>query len=197
MIDAPAKEEGLRERKRRQTLHRIAEVGLKLFLSKGYEATTLEEIAAEADIARRTFFYYFKSKDDILLAYQAGFAGALKDALLEESPDAAPLDAVRGALLKLVARFHSPQAIAIDRLMRENEALRARKQASYLELEQAVFEALCQLWPAKKRRYGLRLVAMASIGAMRLAIETWSQQEGKHPLTKYVQDAFASLKAEI
>ena len=80
-MDNPDHTEGLRERKRRQTLQRIAEVGLRLFLAKGYEATTLEEIAAAADIARRTFFYYFKSKDGILLAYQAGFADALKAAI--------------------------------------------------------------------------------------------------------------------
>ena len=100
-------------------------------------------------------------------------------------------------MLKLTAPFQSPRAIAIDRLMRASETLRARKQASYVQQEQAVFEALCELWPQKKRREALRLVAMVSIGAMRLAIETWGQQNGKRPLAKYLQDAFADLKAEI
>jgi len=196
-MDNPAHTEGLRERKRRQTLQRIAEVGLRLFLAKGYEATTLEEIAAAADIARRTFFYYFKSKDDILLAYQAGFADALKAAIRDESTDVSPLEAVRNALIRLTTGFQSPQAIAIDRLMRANEALRARKQANYLQQEQAVFDALCELWPGKKRQPALRLVAMASIGAMRIAVEEWSQHDGKRPLAKFVREAFANLKAEI
>jgi len=196
-MDNPDHTEGLRERKRRQTLQRIAEVGLRLFLAKGYEATTLEEIAAAADIARRTFFYYFKSKDDILLAYQAGFADALKAAILAESTDVSPLEAVRNALIRLATGFQSPQAIAIDRLMRANEALRARKQANYLQQEQAVFDALCELWPGKKRQPALRLVAMASIGAMRIAVEEWSQHDGKRPLAKFVREAFANLKAEI
>ena len=74
MDDVLLKPEGLRERKRRQTLQRIAEVGLSLFLRKGYEATTLDEIAAAAGISRRTFFYYFKSKDEVLLAYLGGYA---------------------------------------------------------------------------------------------------------------------------
>ena len=60
--------EGWRERKRRETLQRIAEMGLKLFIANGYEATTLEAIAAASGISARTFFYYFKSKEDILLA---------------------------------------------------------------------------------------------------------------------------------
>ena len=57
MESSPPKEKGLRERKRRETLHRIAEQGLKLFLSNGYEATTLDAIAKAAGISRRTFFY--------------------------------------------------------------------------------------------------------------------------------------------
>ena len=60
--DTSTKNKGLRERKKRETLQRITETGLKLFVENGYEATTLEAIAAEASIARRTFFYYFKSK---------------------------------------------------------------------------------------------------------------------------------------
>jgi AcrR family transcriptional regulator len=60
--DISTKNEGLRERKKRETLQRIAETGLKLFIAQGYEGTTLEAIAEAAGISRRTFFYYFKSK---------------------------------------------------------------------------------------------------------------------------------------
>ena len=49
---------GLRERKRRDTLQRIAQTGLDLFIAKGYEETTLDDIAAAAGISRRTFFHY-------------------------------------------------------------------------------------------------------------------------------------------
>ena len=63
---------GLREEKRQQTLKRITQTALGLFARHGYEATTLDMIAADAGISRRTFFHYFKSKDDILLSQQAG-----------------------------------------------------------------------------------------------------------------------------
>jgi transcriptional regulator GlxA family with amidase domain len=61
--------EGLREKKRRETKLRIAESALNLFIVNGFEATTLDEIAKEAAISRRTFFSYFKSKDEIMLAW--------------------------------------------------------------------------------------------------------------------------------
>jgi AcrR family transcriptional regulator len=197
MDNVPPESEGLRERKRRETLQRIAKTALKQFIVNGYDATTLDDIAEAAGISRRTFFYYFKSKEDILLAWQSGVADAIRAAVLAESPDQAPLDAVRNALLALTSRQQSDEAIVIDRLLRSTEALRASKQAKYVQQERALFEALCELWPQPKRRDALRLVAMVSIGAMRLALETWSEEGGKRPLAKYLRDAFANLKAEI
>ena len=197
MQNALPKTEGLRERNRRQTLQRIAEVGVELFLAKGYEATTLDEIAAAAGISRRTFFYYFKGKDDILLAHLGSYPDALTAAVRESASAGAPVDVVREALLKLSNRFQSSRTIAIARLIRQNGALRASRHGRDLELERVLHEALCELWPAKQRREGLRFLAMASLGAMRLAVDAWIEQDGKRPLVKYIRDAFKNLKAEI
>jgi len=198
MQDISTKNEGLRERKKRETLQRIAETGLKLFIAHGYEGTTLEAIAEAAGISRRTFFYYFKSKEEVLLAWQgSGFLDALRPAMLEESPRQAPLDAVRHCLLKLISRYETKESIIVDRLLRSTEALRARKQAVYVDMEQALLGAMCELWPEPKRRASLQIVAMVSIGAMRLAMETWRQENGKRSLAKYLRESFATLKAEI
>jgi AcrR family transcriptional regulator len=200
MEKSPLKEEGLRERKRRETLRRIAEQGLKLFLTKGYEATTLDEIAEAAGISRRTFFYYFKSKEDILMAWQGGgFTETVQAAVLEQSTKQSPLDAVKNALVELTSRFQADpkQAKALDNLMCSTESLRVRHQAKYVEEEQAVFEALCQMWPQPKRQPALRIVAMMSIGAFRLAIDSWIRDEGRRPLPAYLKEAFANLKSEI
>jgi AcrR family transcriptional regulator len=199
MERSPPGEEGLRERKRRETLRRIAEQGLRLFLSNGYEETTLEAVADAAGISRRTFFYYFKSKEEILLAFQSGFTETLRAAVLEQSTKQSPLEAVKNALLGLMIRYQADpkQSMVIHRLMRSNESLRARNQAKYVEKEQAVFEALCQMWPQPKRQPALRAVAMMSIGAFRLAIDNWSRDEGKRPAAAYLKEAFANLKSEI
>jgi AcrR family transcriptional regulator len=191
--------EGLRQRqrKRRETRERITETGLKLILANGYEATTLDAIAEAAGISRRTFFYYFKSKEEILLAWQSGVGEAIRAAVVEESPDQAPLDAVRNALLKLASRYNSDQMIAIDQLLRSTDQLRASKQAKYVQQEQALFDGLCELWPQPKRRNGLRLVAMVAIGAMRLALDRWGEEGGKRTVATCLKEAFADLKAEI
>ena len=87
MSKTPEKPEGLRERKRRETRRRLTETGLRLFLERGYEATTLDAIAEAADVSRRTIFHYFNQKDDILLAWQSGIGEAIRAAILRERPE--------------------------------------------------------------------------------------------------------------
>jgi len=189
--------DGVRERKRRETFLRITETALRLFLRDGYEATTLDAIAEAAGISRRNFFYYFKSKEEILLAWQSGSGDAFHNALLKESPQQRPLDAVKNALLKLISQFESEEFLTIDCLMRSTESLRTRKLAGYERQEEAVFSALCELWPQPRRRAALRLVAMASIGALRLAFEEWRTDGAQGAIVAYLQKSFAKLKAEI
>lgn len=193
---APA--EGLRERKRRETQQRIAEVGQRLFLTQGYDSTTLDAIAAEAGISRRTFFSYFKSKDDIILFWMdAGLASLIAD-LLKTSPDVPPLDAVRDIMVKHIASSTTEQMTAIDNLMLSRESLLARKQAYYAEQEQALFKALCEVWRQPERRPALRMVAMVSIGAMKVALQAWREQTGpRKPAARFLRDAFDSLKSEL
>ncbi|WP_315838364.1 helix-turn-helix domain-containing protein [Bradyrhizobium prioriisuperbiae] len=198
MRGALERPEGLRERKRRETSERIVDKGLKLFVKHGYDGTTLDAITEAAGISRRTFFYYFKSKEDVLLAaHDSGFREALRPAMLAESSDQAPLDAVQKCLIKLASRHETKESIVFDRLMESTEALRARKEAVFVETEQILFDAMCELWPSPARRDGLRLVAMVAMGTLRLALEKWKQNDAAHPLAYYVRQSFALLAKQF
>lgn len=190
--------EGARERKSRETRQRIAETGLRLFLARGYDGTTVDAIAAEAGISRRTFFSYFKSKDEILATWHDdGWAGILADLLLT-SPDVQPMDAVRDVMVKHSSRYTTEQMTAIDRLLRSSASLVARKQTSYAEQEQALFTTLCEVWRQPERRTALRMVAVVSIGAMRLALQDWNNQVGQQePIATFLRRAFESLTSEL
>jgi len=188
---------GLRERKRRETLERIAQVGLKMFVENGYDETTLQAVAQAANISARTFFYYFRTKEDILQHFQgAGFLQALGPAIRAVSPEQPPVDAVRDCLVSLASRYETEQSVAIDRLLRSTEALRVRKQATFAQMEATVFESLCEVWPRKTQRGSLRVVAMLSIGIMRLAMDSWREGGGRRVLAEHVREGFARLKAD-
>jgi AcrR family transcriptional regulator len=59
---------GRRERKREQTKQGLINAAVELFIAKGYDETTIDDIVAAADVAKVTFYYYFKSKEEIILA---------------------------------------------------------------------------------------------------------------------------------
>ncbi|KAF1044964.1 MAG: putative mycofactocin biosynthesis transcriptional regulator MftR [Herbaspirillum frisingense] len=196
--DSAPPPEGLRERKRRETRRRIAEVAQGLFMAHGYAATTLDDIAAQAGISRRTFFSYFKSKDDIILYWRDADTAALLAELLKTSPDAEPLEAIRDLMVAHIGRFTTEQMTVVDNLMRSSESLLARKQAFYAEQEVMLFDALCQVWRHPEHRAKLRIVAMVSVGAMRLALQAWREQTGnRKPAAKYLLEAFDMVRTGL
>ncbi|SHL97539.1 TetR/AcrR family transcriptional regulator [Roseibium suaedae] len=196
MIETDQVQEGWRERKRRETLDRIADTALTLFVKNGYDATTLDAIAEASGISRRTFFYYFKSKEEILATWQRELPETFRAAILAEPSGQHPFDVLQNAHLKLIANLDPQKSIAIYRIIRSSEYLLAMNQSKYLKLEQTAFEALRELWPDKSRMNAMRIVAMVSVGILRLSLENWAEgQEGKS-LETYLKEEFEEMRKE-
>jgi AcrR family transcriptional regulator len=190
--------EDLRERKRRLTLDLITQTALRLFKENGYEETTLDAIAAASGISRRTFFYYLKSKEDVLLAHESGnFPHALRPTFLEQSPEQAPLEAARKTFLALASLYDTEESLIADQILRSIEALRLRKDALFVHLEGVMAEAMYELWPDPDRRAALRLDAIMAMGTLRFAKENWREGSGARPLTSYIDEAFELLYAQL
>jgi AcrR family transcriptional regulator len=71
MTDVAEPPLGRRERRRREAKQRLYDCALELFTERGYEATTIDDIAAKADVARGTFFNYFQRKEDLISMWGA------------------------------------------------------------------------------------------------------------------------------
>lgn len=191
------RKDGLREHKRRETHRRLTETGLKLFAENGYEATTLDAIAEASGIARRTFFHYFRSKEEIILAWQSAMPDRLRAEILKQGVVASPIATCQAALIALSEDMEPQVAVMIGRIVQSTEQLRASNQAKFLQMELAGYEALRELWPEEGRQVGLRLAAMLLVGAMRLSIDVWVAEEGQRPLAEYLQTYFECLKIEL
>jgi AcrR family transcriptional regulator len=160
---------GRRARKKDETRRRIAEAAMALFLSRGFAATTLDDIAEAADISKRSFFDYFPSKEDVVLAWQDVFKDELVAEIAARPADEPLAVAAERAMVAAISRYDVPQARAHLRLRDETPALRARDHMKYGALEQAMSDALLKRPGAKRDPLRARLVAMIVVGALRIA----------------------------
>jgi AcrR family transcriptional regulator len=107
---------GLRERKKARTREAIIDAALGLFERKGYEATTVEDIAAAADVSPRTFFRYFDAKLDVVMARNVDDGADLDELIAAMPPSATPLESVYQAIRgKLAAKV----SVGDDAALRE------------------------------------------------------------------------------
>ncbi|MEU6812220.1 TetR family transcriptional regulator [Streptomyces sp. NPDC046831] len=91
---------GLRELKKRRTRDALLRVALELFTTKGYESTTVDEIAEAVEVSQRTFFRYFAGKEDAAFAVQEMVEAHFVRSLRARPPGEAPLEALRRAVLE-------------------------------------------------------------------------------------------------
>jgi len=100
-VDLP--QQSLRERKKARTRAAIREHALRLFREQGYDATTVEQIAAAAEVSQSTFFRYFPTKEDVVL--QDGFDDRMFEAFDRQPPSLTPIAALRAAMRETIATF--------------------------------------------------------------------------------------------
>ncbi|MFD3354598.1 TetR family transcriptional regulator [Streptomyces fradiae] len=90
---------GLRERKKQRTRAALLRTALESFTTKGYEETTVDEIADAVEVSQRTFFRYFASKEDAAFALQQMMERRFVEALRARPAEEGPFDALRNSVL--------------------------------------------------------------------------------------------------
>jgi AcrR family transcriptional regulator len=159
---------GLRERKKQQTRQAIHEAAMRLFAERGFDATTIADIADAADVSPRTFFSYFPSKEEAVFAK---FDRAMEefDRVLRERPEGTTaLDALR-SWVDTAAREYmpSPDRMRLEaKLRRESPAVAACDLRHARRFEQRLAEAVGKDFGEPADALRPRLVAAAAMAAL-------------------------------
>jgi AcrR family transcriptional regulator len=141
-LDPPAANLGLRERKKHQTRETIARAALRLFAERGYDETTLADIADAANVAPRTIFAYFEGKEDILLCEENSFLTQLKRRLDERPAGTTTVDAIRGFLSSI--EHPDEQAKLRKRVIAANPDLQVKMRGRHAQLEPMLAESIAK-----------------------------------------------------
>jgi AcrR family transcriptional regulator len=162
---------GLRERKKARTKMAIQEHAMRLFAERGYQATTVEQIAAAAEVSPSTFFRYFPTKEDVVL-YDA-LDPVLLEAFRAQPADRSPVQALRGAMREVFAELPL-EALAMqqerDVLIRSVAELRARMLDEFAKSLQLFAEIVAERVGRRPDDPAVRAVAGAVVG---VGISAW------------------------
>ncbi|MER6808759.1 TetR family transcriptional regulator [Spirillospora sp. NPDC000708] len=183
----------------RQAVHaEVARIAMELFLERGFEATTIDDIAAAAGISRRSFFRYFGTKEDIVLGDLAAQGERIRERLLarpdHEDAWTALLNALRDA-----PRPGRDEAttLKISKMLYGTPSLRARSIEKHLHWQELLTpEIRRRLGRAPGDEHDLRAAAIVAcvLACLDVAGEAWTRSDGAEPLEELVLAAVTAVR---
>ncbi|MEA1902919.1 MAG: TetR family transcriptional regulator [Actinomycetota bacterium] len=191
---------GLRDRKKQRTRREIEEAALDLFDERGFEGTTIDDVAAAADIAPRTFFHYFPSKEDVVLADYTIRLDQIVAALKASPADQAPWPALRDAFLTVGADYEveREELLRRFRIIQTTPSVAARNLLVQASWEEAVADAVSD-WLGLDDMEDIRpwLIAGAALAAMRTSLRRWLTDDGHSRLPDHITYCFDVLEGGL
>ncbi|QHY97834.1 Fatty acid metabolism regulator protein [Streptomyces sp. S4.7] len=196
--DAQQPRLGLREGKKLKTRVAIREATYRLIDEQGYEATTVEQIAAAAEVSPSTVFRYFPTKEDIVLTDE--FAPLMEAAIRARPADEPPLESVRAVLR------HAVETILVDRpeefarrsrLMVGIPAVRARMTETMAETSLLLSRAVADRTGREESDLEVLVFTASVLAALREVTIHWAEHGQKDDLAVLVDRALDTLKGGL
>jgi AcrR family transcriptional regulator len=175
----------LRERKKARTRASIREHAVRLFHEQGYQETTVEQIAAAAEVSPSTFFRYFPTKEDVVL--QDDMDTRLLELLARQPADMPPLAAIRAAVREAVSSLGEAdfaQFRATTELMMTVPEIRARAMDEFARTIEVIAEAVGQRAGRSPQDMAVRVFAGAVVGVIMSVALPWHNVAGGGEHTK-------------
>jgi AcrR family transcriptional regulator len=173
---------------------RLEQAALALYAERGFENTTVADIAARAGLTERTFFRYFADKREVLFSGAGALQEVLVSAVIGAPNSAAPIDAIAAALEAGAAVLQERRGYARQRqaVIAASTELRERELIKLATLASALADTL--------RRRGVgdtaaSLTAEAGIAVLRIAFERWVGESNQRDFPDLIRESLDELKA--
>jgi len=172
----------LRERKKAATRQSLHQAALRLAMSGGLDNVTVEDIADEVGVSRRTFSNYFANKEDAVLHADRERTRRLIDLVRVRPASEKPWTALRRSAAQLYGQLTRPDPVWVAqlRLLRRHPSLLARQAADQIELERELADVL--LTRGAEDPELARLMVATFLAATRTAGALWFDAAGERPL---------------
>jgi AcrR family transcriptional regulator len=181
----------------------LAASAMQLFATQGYEATTVDEIAAKAGVARRTFFRHFRSKEEAIFPDHDDTLVRVQAVLDSADPRENPLDTVCRGITEVLRMYAHMPEVSVERyrLTREVPTLREREIASVARYERLFTRYLLGHFDEGAHRDGdddpllAEVAASAVVAAHNHVLRRWLRAGGKGDVEAQLEHAFGVIKA--
>lgn len=197
-LAAPQPPMGLRERKKLKTRQAIRRATYRLIAEQGYDATTIDQIAAAAEVSPSTVFRYFPTKEDIVLTDE--YDPVMAQVLRARPADEPPLESLRIILTGAVAeilRTEPQEMYQRTKLMAEVPALRARMAETMAETSQLLARPIADRAGRDPDDLEVRVFTASVMGALREAMLYWAERDQKDDLVALVNRTLDTLKGGL
>ena len=193
----PPKPTSLREQKKLRTREALARAAIRLFSERGYDETTVEEIAGEAGVSERTFFRYFRSKEDVIFFDSDELTETYRESLATRFPGETLVDRVRRAsrdVLRVMGYEHPHYDVRVGRLLLEVPALSARMAALDAQREDILAPVIAEEYGLQPEDPRAQLAAGAVVGSIRAMRRRWLYAGGADRPADLLDEAFTLLR---
>ncbi|MCA9913104.1 MAG: TetR family transcriptional regulator [Anaerolineae bacterium] len=175
----PAAADSIRSRKQQVVRDALSDAALALFLERGFEEVTVEEIAQAAGVSRRTFFRYYKSKEEVMVEHLDRDGERLLEELAARPLAEPPLLAIRNALIPAIeSGLQEPQLVRdVTRLLRETSTLRRGLMERRNRYEERIAALMVQRLGTTSEDHIPMLLAFLTRALKDTAFNTWYDHE--------------------
>jgi AcrR family transcriptional regulator len=183
----------LRERKRLAAMKRVQRVALDRFRDEGFDAVTVEEVAADAEVSPMSVYRWFGTKEALVVWDE--FDPPILSAVARRLTTHTPLDAVRDALVDLLDDVYDRErdtALARARLIYAEPALLAAADRNGRALRSALADVFTDAGVPGRRA---RIVAAVAGALLEVAVDTWQREDGARTRAELLTEVFAAHAA--